>query len=302
MIVPTYLKRGDTIAICCPAGYMAAEKVTNCVTTLQKEGYKVLVGQTVGGNSQNYFSGTDEERLVELQRFLDDRKIQAVLCARGGYGVSRIVDKLCFKKFLKHPKWIIGFSDVTVIHNFIFSNFKIAGLHASMAAAFNNNGAGGQNVQTMLAALKGEKSDYHLLPNPANKKGEATGKLVGGNLTLFTNGIGTSSDVNTNSCILFLEDLDEQLYHIDRMFVHLKRSGKLTKLAGLIIGGFTHLKDTERPFGKNIYEIVLELVAEYDYPVCFDFPVSHGEDNVALKHGLKHKLIVSDDGVLLKET
>jgi muramoyltetrapeptide carboxypeptidase len=301
MTVPTYLKRGDTIAICCPAGYMSADKVTNCVTTLQKEGYNVLVGQTVGGNSQNYFSGTDEERLAELQQFLDDRKIKAVLCARGGYGMSRIIDKICFKKFLKHPKWIIGFSDVTVIHNFLFSNFKIAGLHASMAAAFNNDGASGQNVQTMLAALTGIESDYHLLPNPANKNGEATGKLVGGNLTLFTNGIGTSSDVNTNNCILFLEDLDEQLYHIDRMFVHLKRSGKLNKLAGLIIGGFTDLKDTERPFGKNIYEIVLELVAEYDYPVCFDFPVSHGEDNVALKHGLKHKLIVAEEAVLLKE-
>lgn len=301
MTVPTYLKRGDTIAICCPAGYMAAEKVNNCVTTLQNEGYNVLVGQTVGGNSQNYFSGTDEERLAELKQFLDNRKVKAVMCARGGYGVSRIIDKISFKKFLKHPKWIIGFSDVTVIHNFLFSNFKIAGLHASMAAAFNNNGAAGQNVQTMLAALKGEKSDYHLRPNHANKNGEATGKLVGGNLTLFTNGIGTLSDVNTNNCILFLEDLDEQLYHIDRMFVHLKRSGKLKKLAGLIIGGFTDLKDTERPFGKNIYEIVLELVAEYDYPVCFHFPVSHGDDNVALKHGLKHKLIVAEEGVLLKE-
>ena len=152
-----------------------------------------------------------------------------------------------------------------------------------------------------IAALKGEKCDYHLLPNVANKTGKGTGELVGGNLTLFANGIGTSSDVNTKNCILFLEDLDEQLYHIDRMFIQLKRSGKLKKLNGLIIGGFTDLKDTERPFGKNIVEIVSELVAEYNYPVCFDFPVSHGDDNVALKHGMKHKLIVEAEGVLLKE-
>ena len=299
MTVPTYLNRGDSIAICCPAGYMDKEKVNTCIDKLQKEGYEIIVGETVGGNSENYFSGTDEERLADLQQFLDDKNINAIFCARGGYGISRIIDKLCFKKFLKHPKWIIGFSDVTVIHNFLFSNFKFVSLHSSMAAAFNDED--GDSVQTMLTALKGKKSDYHLLPNIANKKGNGVGKLVGGNLTLFTNGIGTSSDVNTNNCILFLEDLDEQLYHIDRMFVHLKRSGKLKKLAGLIIGGFTNLKDTERPFGKNILEIVTELVAEYDYPVCFDFPVSHGDDNLALKHGMKHKLIVAAEGVLLKE-
>lgn len=301
MTVPTYLKRGDTIAICCPAGYMPKEKVLSCVSTLQNEGYKVIVGENVGGNSQNYFSGTDEDRLAELQRFLDNKKVHAILCARGGYGISRIVDQLCFKKFLKHPKWIIGFSDVTVLHTYLYTNFKMVSLHASMAAAFNDGGAEAENVKTMVAALKGTKSDYHLLPSIANKNGDAIGKLVGGNLTLFTNGIGTSSDVNTNNCILFLEDLDEQLYSIDRMFVQLKRSGKLKKLAGLIIGGFTDLKDTERPFGKNIYEIVSELVAEYDYPVCFDFPVSHGEYNVALKHGMKHLFIVEDEGVLLKE-
>ncbi len=301
MTVPTYLKRGDTIAICCPAGYMPAEKVINSINTLKSEGYHVVVGENVGSTSQNYFSGTDAERIKELQGFLDDKNVHAILCARGGYGISRIIDKLCFKKFLKNPKWLVGFSDVTVLHTYLFTNYKIVSLHASMAAAFNNDGVNGENVQTMLAALKGNKSDYHILPNTANKNGEATGKLVGGNLTLFTNGIGTSSDVNTNNCILFLEDLDEQLYHIDRMFVHLKRSGKLKKLAGLIIGGFTDLKDTERPFGKNIYDIVLELVAEYDYPVCFDFPVSHGDDNVALKHGIKHKLIIANDGVLLKE-
>ena len=280
---------------------MPAEKVINSINTLKSEGYHVVVGENVGSTSQNYFSGTDAERIKELQGFLDDKSVHAILCARGGYGISRIIDKLCFKKFLKNPKWLVGFSDVTVLHTYLFTNYKIVSLHASMAAAFNNDGVNGENVQTMLAALKGNKSDYHILPNTANKNGEATGKLVGGNLTLFTNGIGTSSDVNTNNCILFLEDLDEQLYHIDRMFVHLKRSGKLKKLAGLIIGGFTDLKDTERPFGKNIYDIVLELVAEYDYPVCFDFPVSHGDDNVALKHGIKHKLIIANDGVLLKE-
>jgi len=300
MTVPPYLKRGDTIAICCPAGYMAAEKVTNCITTLKQEGYHVIVGENVGSSSTNYFSGTDEERINELQRFLDDKNIDAILCARGGYGISRIIDKLCFKKFVKHPKWIIGFSDVTVLHTYLFSNFKTISLHASMATAFNG-AEENDNVKTMLAALQGKKAVYDIYANSLNKVGTAKGKLIGGNLTLFTNGIGTSSDVKTNSCILFLEDLDEQLYHIDRMFVQLNRSGKLKKLSGLIIGGFTDLKDTERPFGKNIYDIVLDQVAEYDYPVCFDFPVSHAENNLALKHGMKHQIIVKDDGVSLIE-
>ena len=300
MTVPQYLKRGDTIAICCPAGYMAAEKVTSCIITLQQEGYHVIVGENIGSSSNNYFSGTDEERINELQRFLDDKNIDAILCARGGYGISRIIDKLCFKKFIKQPKWIIGFSDVTVLHTYLFSNFKTVSIHASMAAAFNG-AAENTNIKTMLAALLGKKAEYDVEANILNKVGTAKGKLIGGNLTLFTNGIGTSSDVKTNNCILFLEDLDEQLYHIDRMFVQLKRSGKLKKLSGLIIGGFTDLKDTERPFGKNIYDIVLEQVAEYNYPVCFDFPVSHGENNLALKHGMKHQLSVDDSGVMLKE-
>ena len=300
MTVPTYLKRGDTIAICCPAGYMAADKVKNCITTLQQEGYHVIAGENIGSRSNNYFSGTDDERINELQRFLDDKNIDAILCARGGYGISRIIDKLCFKKFLKHPKWIIGFSDVTVLHTYLFTNYKIISLHASMAAAFKG-AEENENIKTMLAALKGKKALYDIDTNSSNQTGTAKGKLVGGNLSLFTNGIGTSSDINTNKCILFLEDLDEQLYHIDRMFVQLKRSGKLEKLAGLIIGGFSNLKDTERPFGKTIYDIVLDLVAEYDYPVCFDFPVSHAENNLALKHGMKHQLIVKDDGVSLIE-
>ena len=232
---------------------------------------------------------------------MDDKNVDAVLCGRGGYGISRIIDKLCFKKFLKHPKWIIGFSDATVIHNYLFSNFKIASLHASMAAGFNDGGDKSENIISLLAALKGKKADYTVEANSSNKKGTATGKLIGGNLTLIANGIGTPSAIKTNKCILFLEDLGEQLYNIDRMLVQLKRSGMLKNLAGLVVGGFTDLKDTERPFGKNIYEIFTDLLAEYDYPVCFDFPVSHGENNVALKHGSKHKLIVEDDGVVLKE-
>ena len=300
MTVPAYLKRGDTIAICCPAGYMAAEKVTNCITTLQKQGYKIFVGKNVGSSSANYFSGTDEERINELQYFLDNKKIDAILCARGGYGISRIIDKLDFKKFLKNPKWLIGFSDVTVLHSYLFANFKTVALHASMAAAFNG-AEENENIKTMLAALTGKKALYDIDANFSNRIGTAKGKLVGGNLSLFTNCIGTSSDVNTNNCILFLEDLDEQLYHIDRMFVQLKRSGKLKNLAGLIIGGFTDLKDTERPFGKTIYDMVLDLVAEYNYPVCFDFPVSHAENNLALKHGMRHRLIVKDDVVSLIE-
>jgi len=289
---PPALQKGDTIAITCPAGFMPAEKAATCIQTLEEWGFKVKVGKLLGGTSPNYFSGTDEERLNELQQFIDDSSIKAILFGRGGYGSSRIIDQLDLRRFKKAPKWIIGYSDITIFHSHIYSNYKIASLHSPMAAAFNDGGKDNEFIGSLHKALLGEPMRYSCISSEHNRKGEAIGELVGGNLSLLVHAIGTASDIKTKGRILFIEDIGEQLYNIDRMLLQLKRAGKLDKLAGLIVGGFTDLKDTERPFGKNVYEIIKEKVAEYDYPVCFDFPVSHDTPNYALKVGAGVKLKV----------
>lgn len=298
---PRYLKAGDQIGIVCPAGFMALEKAQTCIETLQRWGYHVKVGSTVGSDSQTYFSGTDEERLADLQRMLDDDDIKAVLCARGGYGVGRIIEKIDFRQFIRRPKWLIGFSDITILHAHIYSNFKISTLHSPMAAAFNEGGAEEKYVQSLKTALEGGPAKYTCDVHEFNRTGKATGELAGGNLSLLAHSIGTTSDINTRGKILFLEDVGEYLYNIDRMLYQLKRNGKFRKLAGLIIGGFTDVKDTERPFGKSAYEIIHEIIKDEDYPVCFNFPVSHGKENYALKVGAKYKLRIGKTEVSLSE-
>jgi muramoyltetrapeptide carboxypeptidase len=299
--IPPYLKKGDIIGITCPAGYMAKEKAQACIDTLQQWGYQVMVGNTLGSNSANYFSGTDEERLNELQAMLDDDSINAILCGRGGYGTSRIIDRLDFKKFKRKPKWIIGFSDITVLHNHIFSNYKTASIHAPMASAFNDGGAKNEYVQSLKKMLTGKRNKYSCAPHPNNQQGKATGELVGGNLSLLAHLTGTPSDINPKNKLLFIEDIGEYIYNIDRMLYQLKRSGKLDNLAGLIIGGFTDMKDTDRPFGKNMDEVLHDIVKEYTYPVCFHFPVSHGTENYALKIGGTYQLNVGRTKVQLSE-
>lgn len=299
--VPPYLNTGDTIGMVCPAGYLAPEKAQACINALQEWGFRIKIGKTLSSSSANYFSGTDDERLEDVQQMMDDDEVKAVLCARGGYGISRIVDRIDFKKFKRNPKWVIGFSDVTVFHSHIYSNYKIATLHAPMASAFNNDGHKNEFVQSLRNVLGGEKIKYECAAHELNKRGEAIGELTGGNLSLLANLTGTSSDIKTKGKILFLEDVGEYLYHIDRMLYQLRRGGKLHKLAGLIIGGFTDMKDTERPFGKNVCEMISDAVKEYDFPVCFDFPVGHWGKNYALKTGIGYKLKVGKNKVVLEE-
>ncbi|MEO6914707.1 MAG: LD-carboxypeptidase [Chitinophagaceae bacterium] len=299
--IPPYLTKGDTIGMVCPAGYMSREKVEACMNSLQAAGYHVVLGNTVGGSSETYFSGTDEERLDDLQMMIDDDKIKAILCARGGYGTGRIIDKIDFSRFAKKPKWIIGFSDITVIHSHLYANYQISSLHAPMAAAFNHGEAGTLYTNSLLKALGGKKLHYECAPHVFNRKGEAVGELIGGNLTMLSHLIGTRSDIKTRARIIFLEDVGEYLYNIDRMLYQLKRSGKLDKLAGVIIGGFSDLKDTERPFGKTVYEIIHDIFNGYDYPICYNFPVSHDMENVALKIGVGYKLRVGKNKVTLEE-
>jgi muramoyltetrapeptide carboxypeptidase len=299
---PPYLQPGDTIGIVCPAGYMSLEKAAECIRVLREEwGYNVKIGKTLGGASATYFSGTDEERLTDLQQMLDDDEVKAILCGRGGYGTGRIIEQLDFKKFKKNPKWIIGFSDITVLHSHLYSNYYIASLHAPMAAAFNEAGYINRYVQSLRSALQGTWARYTCEPHPFNRTGEAIGELVGGNLSLIAHLVGSDSDIKTKGRILFLEDIGEYSYNIDRMMYQLKRSGKLKNLAGLIIGGFTDMKDTERPFGKDVYEIIRDIIKEYNYPVCFGFPVSHEKENYALKIGAGYKLKITKSRVLLEE-
>ena len=301
MTLPPYLQSDDSIALLCPAGYMPREKAITCIETLKSWGYRVREGKTLGGPSENYFSGTDDQRLAELQQNLDDPEIKAILCGRGGYGLTRIIDRIDFSRFEKDPKWIIGYSDVTVLHAHIWSNYKIATLHAPMASAFNDGEAGNAYIQSLRQAIAGQSAAYSCAGHPFNRPGTASGRLIGGNLSLLAHLTGTSSEIKTKGKILFLEDVGEYRYNIDRMLYQLKRNGKFDQLAGLIIGGFTDIKDTIRPFGASVEEIIRDVVKEYDYPVCFGFPVSHDKENYALKIGVRHTLEVGLQRVSLQE-
>ena len=299
--IPPYLKPGNTIAITCPGGYMAAEKASACIHTLQLWGYEVMVGKTLGSLSENYFSGTDEERTAEFQAMLDDRNIHAILFGRGGYGMGRIIDQLDFKQFRKYPKWLIGFSDITLMHTHVFSKLNTATIHGPMAGAFNVEDGNTAFINTLHNAITGKKGKYSAIPQQLNRPGKAKGKLIGGNLALLTHAIGTASDFDTKDKILFIEDTGEYLYAADRMLYQLKRSGKFDRISGLIIGGFTEMKDTERPFGKSMDNIISEIIAEFDFPVCFNFPVSHSKENVALKIGVEYQLNITEKKVTLTE-
>lgn len=247
---------------------MPKSRMRTCFKVLREEwGFRVIEGKTLG-TGDGYFSGTDEERAADLQRMLDDDQVDAILCARGGYGVGRIIDRLDFSNFRKHPKWLIGFSDITVLHAHILSRCGVATIHGPMAGAFAGGGWSKPSVQSLHRALRGLKSDHACEPHPLNRLGTASGVLFGGNLSLLAHLVGTPSEVDLRGKILFIEDVGELLYNIDRMMHQLHRSGRLSGLAGMIVGGFTECRDTERPFGKEVLAIISDILAGYDYPVC----------------------------------
>ena len=279
---------------------MSFDKMQNCISVLQNWDFNVKTGKTTN-NQYNYFSGTDEERLNDLQQMLDDESIKAIFCARGGYGLSRIIDNLNFDRFVDNPKWIIGYSDITLLHAHIYSNFYIASLHAPMAAAFDEYNENREYLDSILSCLTGKPSLYKLPSNHFSKPGIAQGELVGGNLAILAHLIGTDSDFDTTNKILFFEDIGEYRYNIDRMLMQLKRAGKLGSLSGLIIGSFTDIKDTTILFGQEIPELILDKVHEYNCPVCVDFPVGHTGKNYALKIGIKHKLTIDAQQTILQE-
>jgi muramoyltetrapeptide carboxypeptidase len=298
--LPPYLQKGDTIGMICPSGCMPLEKMQKCINTLQSWGFEVKRGRTLGTQC-NYFSGTDTERLNDLQSMLDDNNIKAIMCARGGYGLSRIIDNINFEKFVQYPKWIVGYSDITLLHAHIYSNFNIALLHAPMAAAFNEIEESKEYIRSIYNSLTGVHQSYAIPPHSLNRTGVVKGELVGGNLALLAHIIGSSSDINTKNKILFIEDIAEYKYNIDRMLMQLKRAGKLNDLAGFVVGKFSDIKDTVVPFGQELYELIFDKVKEFSYPVCFDFPVGHVKENFALKIGANYELSVSTNAIVLKE-
>ena len=305
LTIPPYLKPGDTIGITTPAGNISAEDCLYAVNAIQGRGFKIKMGENIG---KKYFTlgGTDEERLADLQHMLDDESLSAIMCARGGYGLIRIIDKLNFKKFIKYPKWIIGFSDATILHSHINRNLGIATIHSKMCNSFPHPAIAEpvqtETIDSIFRCLTGAKMIYNIPANIKNKQGTASGILVGGNLKTLESLSGTTSDINTKNKILFVEDTGEYLYSIDRMFWNLKRSGKLSHLKALIIGGFKiKPDDIGEEFGKTLEEIVLEKVTEYNYPVCFDFPVGHQKNNFALKCGVLHTISVSKTVASLHE-
>lgn len=305
--VPHYLKPGDMIGITCPSGYITLEDVQPAIDKMKEWGFDIRVGDTVGAKDFT-FAGCDEQRAKDFQSMLDDASIKAIMPGRGGYGAVRIIDKIDFKKFAVKPKWIIGFSDATVFHCHINRNFGIPTIHSKMCNSFPSDWSTAipeqiESIESIKKCLVGDKMKYSVLPDQMNVVGNAEGVLVGGNLSILQNLAATKSDINTAGKILFIEEVEEYLYSIDRMLWNLKRSGKLSKLKALIVGGFNNIKpdDPGEDFGKTVYEMVLEKVEEYNYPVCFNFPVGHQKVNYALKCGMKHRLEVSNNLVTLKE-
>ena len=292
---PPYLKQGSTIGIACPSGYLQKDRIEHAVEVLKQWGFNVKVGKAVGAE-HHYFAGTDEERREDLQEMLDDPAIDAILMGRGGYGLSRIIDALDFTAFKNKPKWICGFSDVTVLHSHIQSQFNIATLHSPMCIAFKPGTEYTDYLQNFRDAITGTSLSYQTPPSKYNRPGTAEGIMTGGNLSLLAHLTGSASEVNTEGKILFIEDTGEFLYNIDRMMLHLKRAGKLDKIAALLVGDFDNIKESERSFGQGIEEIILDKVKDYSYPVCFNFPAGHEEINFTLSFGMDHKLIVDDTG------
>lgn len=290
MIQPNYLQKGYTVAIVSTARKISSDKIIPAIQLLEKWGLNVIIGKTIG-MEDHQFSGNDEARVNDFQQMMDNPKVKAIWCARGGYGTVRIVDKLDFSAFKKNPKWIVGYSDITVLHSQLH-NFGVETLHATMPFNIENNSK--QAIETLKMSLFGKNLSYEIISSEKNKSGNASGEIVGGNLSILYSLMGSDSSIKTKGKILFMEDLDEYLYHIDRMCMNLKRNGYFTHLKGLIVGGMSDMRDNDIPFGKTAEEIILDCVSEYHFPVVFDFPSGHLDDNRALILGRKVDLEVGE--------
>lgn len=295
MIQPPFLSKGDTVAIVCTARKFSFEEAQPAVSLLESWGLRVIFGRTIGEDNHQ-LGGSDELRAADFNSMLENQDVKAIWCARGGYGSVRIIDKIDFELLKLNPKWVIGFSDVTVLHSQIH-NEEVQSIHGIMA--FSVPRATEKSKDSLRKTLFGEALIYELEPNVNNHLGIANGLLIGGNLSILYSLLGSKTALNTTDKILFIEDLDEYLYHIDRMMYNLKRNGYFEEVKGLIVGGMTNMHDNSIPFGQNALEIIKAISLEFGFPVVFDFPAGHGIDNWALKFGSNVELTVNEFSVKL---
>jgi muramoyltetrapeptide carboxypeptidase len=285
---PDFLKKNDQVAVVATAKKFSAEQLETGLHKLEAWGLRVVPGKNLY-KEHHQFAGSDKERLSDLQKALDNKNIKAIFCARGGYGTNRIIDQADLTKFRQNPKWLIGYSDVTILHC-LLQREGFQSIHGTMPLLFDKDSY--DSLESLRKTLFGEKIEYTIQADALNRKGKTEGILIGGNLSILQSVIGTPTDFDTRKKILFIEDIDEYLYQLDRMMIHLKRAGKLKNLAGLVVGHFSDMKDNDTAFGKNVKEIILESVREYKFPVCFNFPAGHETENMALRFGAKLKLNV----------
>jgi muramoyltetrapeptide carboxypeptidase len=269
---PPFLNPFDKVGIVPPASRISISNLSHARKVLESWGLEVILSSNC---ERNYFefAGKDDERLQALQQFLDHREIKCIFCARGGYGMSRIIDQIDLNYFKKSPKWVIGFSDITILLNKLYLN-KIGSIHGPMPLNFSEDNANGSLQILKNFLFEGVYPDISFKTIFKNKPGSAEGQLIGGNLTMLTNSIGTPTDINSTGKILFIEEVDERLYRIDRMIIQLKRTGKFDGLKGMIIGQFTKV-DNQKAFGYSLNEIVLKHTEAYNFPVCFNAPIGH---------------------------
>lgn len=295
--IPPYLKPGDKVAVVAPAGKVDEEKLKPALSILVSWGLEVICGENLY-RSNGYFAGTDQERLSDLQNVIDNPEVKAVFCVRGGYGITRIIDNLDVEAIKVTPKWIVGFSDITALH-LKLSNHNVQSVHGIMPAVFNPE-QDLLSVNHLRDFLFGKISSIEFDSTRDNITGETKGFLRGGNLSILADCIGTKTALETENTILFIEEVDEYLYKIDRMLTHLQRTGALEKIKGLLIGHFTSVKDTSTPFGKSLQEVILEKVSELNIPVAFGLPAGHDKPNLALPHNRFVSLSVSSGKTIIK--
>jgi muramoyltetrapeptide carboxypeptidase len=299
MITPPWLRTSDTIGLVAPASYVKTEELARFLDILDTWGLKAIQGKNLF-RRKNSFAGNDDQRATDFQQMLDDPSVKAILCARGGYGTIRIVDKLRFDTFRQNPKWIVGCSDITVLHTLMQKKLNTESLHAIMPRHISAGKKDLSSLDSLRNTLFGNLQEYNLKSDRHNRAGEASGILLGGNLSVLYSMRGTQLDIDTVGKILFLEDVGEYLYHIDRMIMNLKISGKLRDLKGLVIGGMSGMKVSVSGFRKTAYDVIREAVEEYTYPVMFGFPAGHMRPNMALILGREVILRVGPDECNLK--
>ena len=296
MITPEFLQKGDTVAILATARKIDAVNLQPAVKLLESWGLHVVLGKTIG-KEENQLAGPDWLRATDFQEMLDNPKIKAIWAAKGGYGTVRIIDRIDFTNFKKKPKWIVGFSDVTVLHSHL-NNMGIETLHAMMAVSAKT--ATPEAIESLRKALFGQKLEYKLPKHNFNKNGKASGELVGGNLSVLYSVMGSKSEIDFKGKILFIEDLDEYLYHIDRMMMNLRRNGYFDGLKAVVIGGMTEMNDNEIPWGKDALQIVQDVLKDYKFPIIYNFPAGHIKDNRAMIFGKTVSIEVNDSGSTVK--